>query len=113
MRGLKILVVVMGVLLVAGTGALVAAIIYRVNHRTAAPQQAALPAPAGRGFGRAVIDLPAGAKVLSVDGSGERLVIRLALAEGGEAVILVDPRTGARLGTIELRPGAGHGEGRP
>ena len=112
MRSLKILVVFMGVLLVAGTAALVAAVIYRVNHRAAAPQQAALPAPAGRGFDRAVIDLPEGAKVLSVDGSGERLVIRVALAGGGEALILVDPRTGARLGTIELRPGAGSG-GKP
>jgi hypothetical protein len=32
-------------------------------------------------------------------------VVRIGLAEGGEALILIDARTGAKLGTIELRPG--------
>lgn len=109
MRALKILVVFLGVLLVGGTAAMVAAVLYRVNHRPAAPQEAARPA-GGRGFDHATIDLPEGARVLSVDASGERLVIRLALAQGGEALLLVDPKTGARLGTIELRPG---GPGKP
>jgi hypothetical protein len=102
MRALKILVVVMGMLLVGGTAALVFAIIIRANHRAAAPSATATT-PAGRGFGEA-IDLPPGASVLGVEGVGERLVIRLGLAQGGEALLLVDPRTGAKLGTIELRP---------
>lgn len=102
MRALKLLVVVMGVLLVAGTAALVAAIIDRASHRTAAPPQAA-----ARGFDRAVIDLPIGARVLDSTAADGRLVVRIGLAEGGEQLLLIDPATGARLGTIELRPAAG------
>ncbi len=103
MRALKLLVVVMGLLLVGGTAALIMAIINRASHRAAAPA----PAPvAARGFDRAVIDLPAGARVLGSDAVGDRLAVRIGLAEGGEALILIDPRTGARLGTIELRPAA-------
>jgi hypothetical protein len=99
MRALKLLVVVMGVLLVAGTAALIAAIIDRASHRAAAP-----PLSAARGFERAVIDLPAGARVLDSAAADGRLVVRIGLAEGGEQLILIDPASGARLGTIELRP---------
>jgi hypothetical protein len=101
MRALKVLVVVMGVLLVGGTAALIIAIIDRASHRRAEP--AASPA---RGFDRTVIDLPEGARVLGTEVVADRLMVRVALAEGAEALILIDPRSGARLGTIELRPAA-------
>jgi hypothetical protein len=104
MRALKVLVVVMGMLLVGGTTALIVAVIERARQHLAEPA-AAPPAPPGRGFGRAVVDLPAGARVIAVEPAGERLVVRIGLAEGGEALILIDARTGAKLGTIELRPG--------
>jgi hypothetical protein len=103
MRSLKVLVVVMGVLLVGGTAALVAAIINRASHRAAAP--APRPLAAG-GFDRAVIDLPAGARVLASEAADGRLVVRLGLAAGGEELLLIDPASGALLGTIELRPAA-------
>jgi hypothetical protein len=101
MRALKVLVVIMGVLLVGGTAALVVAVIERARQHLAQPAAA----PPGRGFGRAIVDLPAGARVIAVEPAGERLVVRIGLAEGGEALILIDARTGAKLGTIELRPG--------
>jgi hypothetical protein len=101
MRALKLLVVVMGVLLVGGTVALIVAIIDRASHRAAAPAPTA-----SRGFDHAVIDLPAGARVLGSGAVGDRLAVRVGLAEGGEALILIDPLSGARLGTIELRPAA-------
>jgi hypothetical protein len=101
MRALKLLVVVMGVLLVGGTVALVIAVVDRASHRVAAP-----PPRAGHGFGHAVIDLPAGARVLGSEAVGDRLAVRLGLADGSEALILIDPRTGTELGTIELRPAA-------
>ena len=103
MRSLKVLVVVMGVLLVGGTAALVAAIIDRASHRTAAP---ALRPMAARGFDRAVVDLPAGARVLGSEAADGRLVVRIGLAAGGEELLLIDPASGALLGTIELRPAA-------
>jgi hypothetical protein len=103
MRALKLLVIVMGVLLVGGTAALIAAIIDRASRR------AAMPAPAlssGRGFDHASVDLPEGAHVLGVEIAGERLVLRVALAHGGEELVLLDARSGAHLGTIELKIGA-------
>ncbi|HUC66733.1 MAG TPA: hypothetical protein VMA53_14945 [Stellaceae bacterium] len=102
MRALKVLVVVMGVLLLGGTVALVVAVIERARQHLAEPA-AVPPPPPGRGFGRAVVDLPAGARVIAVEPAGDRLVVRIGLAEGGEALILIDARTGAKLGTIELR----------
>ncbi|HUJ98785.1 MAG TPA: hypothetical protein VLV85_11105 [Stellaceae bacterium] len=104
MRALKVLVVVMGVLLVGGTTALIIAVIERARQHLAEPA-AAPPPPPGRGFGRTVVDLPEGARVIAIELAGDRLVVRIGLAEGGEALILIDARTGARLGTIELRPG--------
>jgi hypothetical protein len=101
MRALKVLVVVLGVLLVGGTAALIATIIGRAGPRVAAPP--------GTGFERLVIDLPEGARVLGTEASGDRLVVRIALAAGGEQLLLIDPRNGDRLGTIELRPATGGG----
>ncbi len=107
MRGLKILVIVMGVMLVGGTAALVAAVIARVHHSGA---QATPPVAAGRGFGRAVIDLPEGAHVLASEIAGERILLRVGLAEGAEELIVLDLRNGERLGTIELRPAGSPGK---
>jgi hypothetical protein len=106
MRALKVLVVVMGVMLVGGTALLVAAIVDRASRRTAQ-----IAAPPGRGFERTVATLPAGARVLAAELAGDRIMVRLALAEGGEALMLLDAASGAPLGTIELQS-AGTGEGK-
>jgi hypothetical protein len=102
MRALKVLVVVMGVLLVGGTALLITAVIDRANR----PRPAPAVASAARGFDHSVVELPAGAHVIATEAAGERLVVRIGLAEGGEALVLIDPRSGARLGTIELKPAA-------
>jgi hypothetical protein len=101
MRALKVLVVVLGVLLVGGTAALIVTIIDRAGPRVAAPPRT--------GFERLVIDLPEGARVLGTEAAGDRLVVRIALAAGGELLLLIDARNGERLGTIELRPASGAG----
>lgn len=98
MRGLKILVVVLGVLLVLGSAALVAGIVYKVNHPLVPV------AEVDRGIVTHVT-LPAGAQIAATDVSGDRLVVRVALAEGGAELILFDLRSGARLATIDLKPG--------
>ncbi|HEV2547878.1 MAG TPA: hypothetical protein VGU20_11100 [Stellaceae bacterium] len=107
MRALKILVVVMGVMLVGGTAALIAAIIDRASRHT--PQAAA---PRGHGFGSAAVSLPAGARVLTTELAGDRVLVRLALAEGGEALLLVDAKSGTNLGIVYLLP-ATTGEAKP
>jgi hypothetical protein len=103
MRGLKVLVAVMGMLLVGGAAVLVAAIIDRARHRLV---ESSPTHWTGRGFGHSVIDLPAGAHVIGTGAAGDWLVVRVGLADGGEALILIDPRNGEQVGTVELRLGA-------
>lgn len=100
MRGLKILVIVLGILLVAGALAVVGGIIYRGRHP--------LPARAGgHGPFETAVTLPAGARLLGAETSGERLLLRLGLAAGGERILIFDLGSGARIGTLELRPAQG------
>jgi hypothetical protein len=106
MRALKVLVVVMGVLLVGGTAALIAAIINRASHRAATPVVSSVPA---HGFDRTVIDLPEGGQLLGTEVVGDRILVRVALEQGGEELILLDPRSGARVGTIDVRPSGASG----
>jgi hypothetical protein len=91
MRALKILVIVMGLLLVAGTVAMVAAVASRLNHPP--PPAAALTND---------IALPAGAKIAGTEISGDRLVVRIARADGGEDVLIFNLATGARTASISL-----------
>jgi hypothetical protein len=103
MRGLKALVIILGVLLVGGMVTLVGAIIWRGSHRVAADGAVAPPrGTQGKPF-ETTLDLPAGATVASIDVAGERLVLKLALPDGRQQIVIVDIRNGARLGTIELQ----------
>ena len=100
MRALKIIVIVMGVMLVAGVAVVVGTIAMRLGQRAGAPAPVSVMAPNGE---RRVVELPAGAKVIAVQGEGDRVMVRLGLADGGEELILIDWKTGARLGTIDLK----------
>ena len=105
MRSLKVLVVVMGVLLVAGIIALGFAVQYRTNHPRE-PQPVTGPAgigPAGAA-NATTLDLPQGAKVVGAEASGDRLVVRVDLSTGGEELIIVNLATGAPVATVTLRP---------
>jgi len=95
MRALKLLVIVLGVLLAAGVAALAVAVGLRLNH--------AAPAPA-TGGGSAVLALPPGAKIVSTEVSGGRLVARIDLPDGGVELIIFDLANGARIATIDLAP---------
>jgi hypothetical protein len=89
LRGLKIAVVVMGVLIIAATAVLVAAVV----HRAMAPQQAAF-APALPDSGSSVtLDEPAGTRIAGVTQAGAGLAV---LLQGGgpDRVVLLDPSTG-------------------
>jgi hypothetical protein len=111
MRALKALVIVMGVLLVGGTVLLVGVILSRLGGKTASvPAPAASsPAPAKASppvsFGAATLTIPAGATVAETVAAGDRVVLRLILADGAQRLLVVDPASGALLGTIDLRPG--------
>jgi Family of unknown function (DUF6476) len=98
MRGLKILVIVMGVMLVAGFVGLITLIAVRLSRGGAA----ATPA---RPFAADPIEIPRGARIESMSVGGDRLVLEVALPEGGRQLVVIDLSTGTRLGAIELRAG--------
>jgi hypothetical protein len=91
MRGLKILVAVMGMMLVAGVAVIVVAIAARLSHR---PPAAAFTAPP--------VALPKGAKVETVGAGPDRIVLDIVLADGARQLIVLDLQTGRLLGTIPL-----------
>jgi hypothetical protein len=103
MRGLKTLVIVLGILLVGGMVALVAAVVWRGSHPVApagAPARSA--ETAGKPF-ESTLDLPAGAEIASIRAAGDRLVLNIVLPDGRRQLVILDIRSGARLGTIELK----------
>jgi hypothetical protein len=95
MRGLKILVVVMGIMLIVGFAVLVVMIAGRMSRGGSTPN-------AGRAFAAAAIDIPRGARIEAMTAGADRLVLGLALPEGGRQILIIDLATGSRLGTIEL-----------
>ena len=97
MRALKILVVVMGIMLVVGFAALIIAIAGRVSHRR--PEAAA-----NHPLATTPIEIPRGARVEAMTAASDRLILDLVLPDGDRELVLIDLATGARLGTIELRP---------
>lgn len=99
MRGLKVLVVVMGVMLVAGFATLIVVVAGRVAQR----QSVAVPTPtAASPFTAAPIDLPAGARVETIAVGIDRLVIDVVLSDGNRQLLILDLATGRRIGTIPL-----------
>ncbi len=92
MRALKIAVAVMGVLIVAGTVALVVGVV----RRGPGPSAAALP-PAVT----AVLQEPEGTRITGIAAVQDRLALQLQ-GGGGDRVVLVDVRTGAVAGRITL-----------
>ncbi|HZK89888.1 MAG TPA: DUF6476 family protein [Stellaceae bacterium] len=95
MRGLKILVVVMGVMLVAGLVALVAAIAVRLSHRAPSPPSVAFTAPP--------VTLPHGSTIETMSVGTDRIVLQVDLADGSVELVVIDLATGRLLGAIPLR----------
>jgi uncharacterized protein DUF6476 len=95
MRALQVLVVVMGVVIVVTTGVVIAVILGRLSqHAAVAPNR----------FAAQPIAIPHGARVAALTATGDRLIVSLTLADGGQRIIVLDLKTGATLGAIDLRP---------
>lgn len=102
----------MGVLLLAG----IALIAYTIVKRAANPEGAGRPtapatSPASTPAAKAPrppygleLPLPAGARLLRATPSGERLIVELELAAGGERLLVVDLASGVLVGMIDLKP---------
>jgi hypothetical protein len=100
MRALKALVVIMGVLLVAGSVTLAVLIMSRIgSHRSPV---ARTTSPAAGLPDRVAVTLPPGAELRSVTVLGDRLALHVATPAGAE-ILVVDPASGAITETIELK----------
>jgi hypothetical protein len=90
-RRLKLVVIVLGGLILAGFAVVIAAVIGRVAGQAARPpaQPKAVP-------------LPAGARVAESLSAGDRLVLRIVLRDGGERYLIIDPRSGEVQHSIDL-----------
>lgn len=92
MRALKFLVVAMGVMIVAGTVTLVALIVQRAGGAVTG----ALPP--------ATLDLPAGARILSVSGAGDRFAVLVEGPAEDRRILLLEARSGRVVGEVRPRP---------
>lgn len=93
MRGLKALVIGMGVLIVAGVVFLVYAII----------QKSSEDGTSGRPALQSEVTLPAGAEVVETSIGDGTIVLRLRLADGSGRLVVIDPATGKTSGRIDLK----------
>ena len=90
MRALKFATIAMGVLIIVGVSVLVVAM---VRRGTSAP---ALPANLS-----AILDEPAGTRIVTITTVQDRLAVQLN-GGGADRVVLVDPRSGSVVGRVVL-----------
>jgi hypothetical protein len=101
-RILKIAVVVMGLVILAGLATVVARIVYLAKQparQTVAAQGQPAPSPGRSGELR----LPAGAVVRHLSLSGDRLAVHFD-SPAGSAIAVIDAASGAEVSRIELKP---------
>jgi len=94
MRALTAVTIFMGLLIVVGTGALIAIIV----HRSVSPS--AVSTPAGAVTLR--LDEPSGSRIAGIAGAGDRLAVEVQGGGAGDRVVLVDPHSGVVTGRILL-----------
>ena len=103
LRGLKALVIGLGILVVLGTALVIGVAVKRIvaPEHTARPAAAVAPPAASRPF---ATELPGGAggAIAGVAAAGGMVAIWLHDGQGG-AVVFVDPRTGRIAGTAAPR----------
>ena len=94
MRGLKILVVVMGVMLAGGVAILIVAIAMRAS-------QTRLPITP---FAAPPLEMPAGSRVEAMTMGADRLVVAAVLLDGSRQLIILDLNSGREIGRVSLHP---------
>ncbi len=100
-RWLKVLVIVMGLVIVTGFIVIAAETFRRMSTSTVSRSLV------GSTFTQRIA-LPSGAQVLSMTAVGDRLVVHVEDPDGLSTAYIVDPRTGALLGTVAFPPGPTH-----
>lgn len=98
MKLLVALVIIMGVLIVAGIVVIVVTIANRMGGGETAASRAAPE------FATAELPVPAGCQVMETTTADDRLILRLGSGERCNQVLIVDMTTGRLLGTLRLVP---------
>ena len=97
MKPLIALVIIMGVLIVAG---LVVVVVTIANRLGGADRTASTPAAAE--FATVDLPVPAGCEVMETTTADDRLILRLGSGERCNQVLIIDMVTGRLLGTLRL-----------
>ena len=90
MQGLKILVIFMGVLILAGMTVVGLTIFNRMGS-------------GGGGFGSAALTLPKGCHLIGMVNAGDRLALRLGDSAECQVILFVDPDNGQQTGSLALQ----------
>lgn len=96
-RNLKILIAGMGVLILLGLGAVVLRIVTGGGAQQQSGTATSVLAPAG---GEIAVELPPGAKVVSVSVSGNRLAVHHE-SPAGTGIAIIDLDTGRRVADVK------------
>jgi hypothetical protein len=106
MQGLKILVVVMGILIVISIGLLGWGIYNRIAQRSAAgdEKEPAATLRLSGDLGEVRVELPAGCTVVEMRPHADRLYLRTGPTGLCERIVVVDVGSGRVLGTLLLKP---------
>jgi hypothetical protein len=91
-RALKVLVIVMGVLIIVGTGVVIAVIAARLAQNRAGMVSSA------------TVAIPAGARIEAMTSAADRAIVALVLPDGSRQLLVIDLAQGRKLATIALRP---------
>jgi len=100
---LKALIVIMGVLIVAGFTFLGVELYKRMSDPNRASLTAIAPAPAETAVD-VTLDVPAGSRIGEVVVVGNRVLFKVSLPQGPDRLYMMDPRTGAVTATITAGP---------
>ncbi len=108
MQILKALVVIMGVLILAGFTYLGVELYKRMSD----PNRASLTGPATTTTvidrpAEVTLDVPAGARIGEMLAVGNRVLFKVTLPQGPDRLYLIDPRTGAVTATVIAGPSGG------
>ena len=96
MQPLKALVIFLGVLIFVAFGFLAYGIVSKLKTRGYVP-------PTSDDFIETEVVFPTGAQVIGMRIGSDRIVIRVKKPDGREALVLIDPRTGKKMGLIHLK----------
>ena len=86
----KAAAVIMGVLILVGTGVIAVTIVKRMSGASSAPSNVTV-----------VLDEPEGTRIGGISALSDRLAVLLQGA-GPDRIVLIDPHTGAKAGAVTL-----------